>query len=51
MEVSLCRACCELLLPADDGLFVEKLTFEEPYQAIKFASKEDCCQYTDYTVA
>ena len=35
-----------VLVPADDGfLFVEKLTFEEPYQAIKFASKEDCYKY------
>ncbi|WP_153297153.1 DUF4300 family protein, partial [Streptococcus pneumoniae] len=24
-----------------------KLTFEEPYQAIKFASKEDCYKYLD----
>ena len=44
-----------VLVPADDGfLFVEKLTFEEPYQAIKFASKEDCykylsTKYSDYT--
>ena len=44
-----------VLVPADNGfLFVEKLTFEEPYQAIKFASKEDCYQYlgtkyADYT--
>ena len=44
-----------VLVPADDGfLFVEKLTFEEPYQAIKFASKEDCykylsTKYADYT--
>ena len=30
-----------VLVPADDGfLFVEKLTFEEPYQAIKFASRK-----------
>ncbi|HGR6439988.1 TPA: DUF4300 family protein [Streptococcus pneumoniae] len=37
-----------VLVPADDGfLFVEKLTFEEPYQAIKFASKEDCYKYLD----
>ena len=35
-----------VLVPADEGfLFVEKLTFEEPYQAIKFASKEDCYKY------
>ena len=44
-----------VLVPAEDGfLFVEKLTFEEPYQAIKFASKEDCykylsTKYSDYT--
>ena len=44
-----------VLVPADDGfLFVEKLTFEEPYQAIKFANKEDCykylgTKYADYT--
>lgn len=44
-----------VLVPADDGfLFVEKLTFEEPYQAIMFASKEDCykylsTKYADYT--
>ena len=32
-----------ILVPSEDGyLFVEKLTFEEPYQAIKFATKEDC---------
>ena len=32
-----------VLVPTTDGyLFVEKLTFEEPYQAIKFASKKDC---------
>ena len=42
-------------MPAEEGfLFVEKLTFEEPYQAIKFASKEDCykylaTKYADYT--
>ena len=44
-----------VLVPAEEGfLFVEKLTFEEPYQAIKFASKEDCykylsTKYSDYT--
>ena len=44
-----------VLVPADDGfLFVEKLTFEEPYQAIKFATIEDCynylnTKYEDYT--
>ena len=44
-----------VLVPTDDGfLFVEKLTFEEPYQAIKFVSKEDCykylgTKYADYT--
>ena len=44
-----------VLVPAKDGyLFVEKLTFEEPYQAIKFATKEDVykyleTKYQDYT--
>ena len=44
-----------VLVPSTDGyLFVEKLTFEEPYQAIKFASKKDCykyltTKYKDYT--
>lgn len=44
-----------VLVPTKDGyLFVEKLTFEEPYQAIKFASKKDCykyltTKYKDYT--
>ena len=43
------------LVPTKDGyLFVEKLTFEEPYQAIKFATKEDVykyleTKYQDYT--
>ena len=37
-----------ILVPSEDGyLFVEKLTFEEPYQAIKFATKEDCYKYRD----
>lgn len=37
-----------ILVPSGDGyLFVEKLTFEEPYQAIKFATKEDCYKYLD----
>ena len=37
-----------MLVPSEDGyLFVEKLTFEEPYQAIKFATKEDCYKYLD----
>ena len=37
-----------ILLPSEDGyLFVEKLTFEEPYQAIKFSTKEDCYKYLD----
>ena len=37
-----------ILVPSEDGyLFVEKLTFEEPYQAIKFAIKEDCYKYLD----
>ena len=35
-----------ILVPSEDSyLFVEKLTFEEPYQAIKFATKEDCYKY------
>ena len=44
-----------VLVPTKDGyLFVEKLTFEEPYQAIKFATKEDVykyleTKYQDYT--
>ena len=37
-----------ILVPSEDGfLFVEKLTFDEPYQAIKFATKEDCYKYLD----
>ena len=37
-----------ILVPSEDGyLFVEKLTFEEPYQAIKFATKDDCYKYLD----
>ena len=37
-----------ILVPSEDGyLFVEKLTFEEPNQAIKFATKEDCYKYLD----
>ena len=37
-----------ILVPSEDGfLFVEKLTFEEPYQAVKFATKEDCYKYLD----
>ena len=37
-----------ILVPSEDGyLFVEKLSFEEPYQAIKFATKEDCYKYLD----
>ena len=37
-----------ILVPSEDGyLFVEKLTFEEPYQAIKFATKEDGYKYLD----
>jgi len=37
-----------ILVPSEDAyLFVEKLTFEEPYQAIKFATKEDCYKYLD----
>ena len=37
-----------ILVPSEDGyLFVEKLTFEEPYQAIKFGTKEDSYKYLD----
>ena len=37
-----------ILVPSEDGyLFIEKLTFEEPYQAINFATKEDCYKYLD----
>ena len=37
-----------ILVPSEDGyLFIEKLTFEDPYQAIKFATKEDCYKYLD----
>ena len=44
-----CLGSCQ-----DGYLFVEKLTFEEPYQAIKFATKEDVykyleTKYQDYT--
>ena len=44
-----------VMVPDKDGfLFVEKLTFEEPYQAIKFKTKEECYKYlqgkyADYT--
>lgn len=44
-----------VLVPNQGGfLFVEKLSFEEPYQAIKFATKEECYKYlqekyADYT--
>ena len=35
-----------VLVPDEDGfLFVEKLSFEEPYQAIKFSTKEQCYKY------
>lgn len=35
-----------LLLPLDNGyLFLEKISFEEPYQAIKFSKKEDAYMY------
>lgn len=35
-----------LLLPLDEGyLFLEKISFEEPYQAIKFSKKEDAYMY------
>lgn len=44
-----------ILLPIDDGyLFLEKISFEEPYQAIKFLDKKSCFKYLknkykDYT--
>ncbi|WP_443031065.1 DUF4300 family protein [Streptococcus sp. DD13] len=44
-----------VLVPDGDGyLFVEKLTFEEPYQAIHFTTIQDCydylgTKYQDYT--
>lgn len=35
-----------VLTEIDGGyLFVEKISFEEPYQAIKFKTKEDCYKY------
>ncbi|MBS6534227.1 DUF4300 family protein [Peptoniphilus harei] len=35
-----------VLLPLDNGyLFLEKISFEEPYQAIKFSKKEDAYMY------
>lgn len=35
-----------LLLPLDEGyLFLEKISFEEPYQAIKFSDKEEAYMY------
>lgn len=35
-----------VLLPLNDGyLFLEKISFEEPYQAIKFYKKEDAYRY------
>ena len=35
------------VLIEDNGkyLFIEKLSFEEPYQAIKFPDKESCYKY------
>ncbi|MDU1954075.1 MAG: DUF4300 family protein [Peptoniphilus lacydonensis] len=44
-----------VLLNIDEGyLFLEKISFEEPYQAIKFSDKESCYKYlkekyNDYT--
>ena len=44
-----------VLLPIDEGyLFLEKISFEEPYQAIKFPDKKSCFKYLknkfkDYT--
>ena len=55
MEIPFFVGHVGVLVPTTDGyLFVEKLTFEEPYQAIKFASKKDCykyltTKYKDYT--
>lgn len=35
-----------VLLPLEDGyLFLEKISFEEPYQAIEFSKKEDAYRY------
>lgn len=35
-----------VLLPLDNGyLFLEKISFEEPYQAVKFSKKEDAYMY------
>lgn len=35
-----------VLLPLENGyLFIEKISFEEPYQAIKFPDKESCYKY------
>lgn len=35
-----------VLLPLEDGyLFLEKISFEEPYQAVKFSKKEDAYRY------
>lgn len=35
-----------LILPLDEGyLFLEKVSFEEPYQAIKFSDKEEAYMY------
>lgn len=35
-----------VLLPLEDGyLFLEKISFEEPYQALKFYKKEDAYRY------
>lgn len=35
-----------VLLPLNDGyLFLEKISFEEPYQALKFSKKEDAYRY------
>lgn len=35
-----------VLLPLENGyLFLEKISFEEPYQAIKFSKKEDAYRY------
>lgn len=37
-----------VLVKSDDGLlFVEKLSFDEPYQAVKFASEKACVEYLE----
>ncbi len=59
LELECCLLCCMIIwmesffCPGtlvfsanEEGSYLWKLTFEEePYQAIKFASKEDCYKY------